>query len=539
MNVVYQITKTPNGGGGVYAKRLSDALGMCGLSSRVLTVEEGGLFVRAGAFGMLRSKWDWALNGTINRRSRGTVLSFHRRQIWDSPDAINSQDIVHLHSITGFIGDRGLRYLLRNRPRVFWTAHNPWLFTGGCVAYVGCDRFESGCKRCPLLKFPLEGWTRQELAAKKKFWRDFGVKPIANSEWMATMMRRSPLFEGMEIPVVPPIVDDVFFGTTNHTNLHERGKHFLTTDYADEHGYQKHQQGDAQGSCAGASESGLLSSKLADAPVSESLIRSADGPALERLAPGGVGSDGGSQLADSAEILEGQSQAGLQVGNQKNRAIRLANAPGASGENSSSVSISDIRGQNSATFAARRSTLDSPMPRWAGGKRFVVGLSARSLTDGGKGINSFFERLPLDKAFLRDTTFLLIGEGRIPVPAGIDCHFVGHISSQERLAEIYRMLDLFVSASAMETFGMAILEAQACGTPVVAFETGGTPEAVCSAGSKLVRNGDWAGLFRAVEEMFETAVKGSGKNHELSDWVAARHTWQAIAEKQIAIYGRM
>jgi len=113
------------------------------------------------------------------------------------------------------------------------------------------------------------------------------------------------------------------------------------------------------------------------------------------------------------------------------------------------------------------------------------------------------------------------------------------VDSPERLAELYRSLDLFVSASAMETFGMAILEAQACGTPVVAFETGGTPEAVCSAGSKLVRNGDWAGLFREAEAMFDSAVKGSGKNHELSEWVAAGHSWQAIADKQIATYCRM
>ena len=536
MNFVYQITKTLTGGGGVYANRLSEALRMGGVNSQFLSADEGGLFARECIPGKLRSKRDWALNGTINRRSRGTVLTFHRRQIWDSLDAIDSKDIVHLHSITGFIGDRGLRHLLRNRPRVFWTAHNPWLFTGGCVAYAGCDRFETGCKRCPLLKFPLEGWAKGELKAKVKFWRDYGVKPIANSEWMAAMMRRSPLFEGMDIPVIPPIVDEVFFATTNHTNLHERGKHFLTTDYADEHGYQKHQQGDSQGTCAGASESGLLTSKLADAPVSESHIRSADGPALARLAPRGVGSDGGNQLADSAEILEGQSQAGLQMGNQKNRAIRLANAPGASGENSSSVSIRDIRGQNAGALDAGLWTLDSPMPRWAGGSRFVVGLSARSLTDGGKGIEEFFQRLPLDRAFLKETTFVLIGEGKIRVPAGLDCRFPGLVVSPERLAEIYRSLDLFVSASAMETFGMAILEAQACGTPVVAFKTGGTPEAVCPSGSKLVPNGNWVGLFREVEALFGSAVKGSGKNRELSEWVAARHNWRTIAEKQIQIY---
>jgi glycosyltransferase involved in cell wall biosynthesis len=505
------------------------------VESRVLSLDDGSLVPHCGLVGKITTRFDWMLNGTINRRSRGTVLTYHRRQIWNPEVEIQSEDIVHLHSITGFIGDRGLRHLLRNRPRVFWTAHNPWLFTGGCVAYAGCDRFETGCKRCPLLKFPLEGWAKGELKAKVKFWRDYGVQPIANSEWTAAMMRRSPLFEGMDIPVIPPIVDEVFFATTHHTNLHERAEPLI----AQIDTYKSRNAGPCLDRPSGASESDSLASELADSPVSELLIRSADGPALARLAPGGVGSDGGNQLADSAEILEGQSQAGSQMGNQKNRAIRLANAPGASGENSSSVCIRDIRGQNSATLAARRSTLDSPMPRWAGGSRFVVGLSARSLTDGGKGIEEFFQRLPLDRAFLKETTFVLIGEGEIRVPAGLDCRFLGLVVSPERLAEIYRMLDLFVSASAMETFGMAILEAQACGTPVVAFETGGTPEAVCSSVSRLVPNGNFPELFRVVEEMFDTARSSGGKNRKLMEWVAARHGWQTISEKQVAIYSSL
>ena len=168
-----------------------------------------------------------------------------------------------------------------------------------------------------------------------------------------------------------------------------------------------------------------------------------------------------------------------------------------------------------------------------------MGLAARSLTEGGKGIDQFFARLPVDRAFIRETTFVLIGDGRIRVPAGVDCRFLGHIDSPGRLAEIYRSLDLFVSASAMETFGMVILEAQACGTPVVAFETGGTPEAVCPFASRLVQNGNFSELFRVVEQMFDAAGSDGCKNWKLAEWVSNRHGWQAIAQKQTKIYSSL
>jgi glycosyltransferase involved in cell wall biosynthesis len=172
-------------------------------------------------------------------------------------------------------------------------------------------------------------------------------------------------------------------------------------------------------------------------------------------------------------------------------------------------------------------------------RRFVVGMAARSLTDRGKGIQEFFARLPVERAFVQETTFVLIGDGRIRVPAGVDCRFLGHIDSPIRLAEIYRSLDLFVSASVMETFGMAILEAQACGTSVVAFETGGTPEAVCPFGSRLVPNGNFQELFRVVEEMFGAARSEGEKSRKITEWVSARHGWQSIAQKQIKNYSSL
>jgi len=108
-------------------------------------------------------------------------------------------------------------------------------------------------------------------------------------------------------------------------------------------------QGDAQGTCAGASEPDSLTSKLADAPVSESLTRSASGPAGGlRADDAGIGSAGGNQLADSKEVLEGQSQAGLQMDSQKLQSIRMANDTSASKGNSSSVSISVIGGKKNS-----------------------------------------------------------------------------------------------------------------------------------------------------------------------------------------------
>ena len=83
---------------------------------------------------------------------------------------------------------------------------------------------------------------------------------------------------------------------------------------------------------SGAAFSNPSTSKLAQDIENTSPTRSASGPALARIVIRGIGSDGGNQLADSGEFLEGQSQAGLQMGSDT------------SGDNSSSVSISVIGG---------------------------------------------------------------------------------------------------------------------------------------------------------------------------------------------------
>ncbi len=70
------------------------------------------------------------------------------------------------------------------------------------------------------------------------------------------------------------------------------------------------------------------------------------------------------------------------------------------------------------------------------------------------------------------------------------------------LARVYRAADVVAVPSHNESFGLVALEAQACGTPVVAARVGGLPVAVADGSSGLLVRGhhpvDWA---RALERV--------------------------------------
>lgn len=79
-------------------------------------------------------------------------------------------------------------------------------------------------------------------------------------------------------------------------------------------------------------------------------------------------------------------------------------------------------------------------------------------------------------------------------------HVIGfkRTSSVRELAEYYSMADVFVNATLEDNFPTTNLEALACGTPVITFRTGGSPESLNESCGRVVPKGDADALLRAV-----------------------------------------
>lgn len=82
----------------------------------------------------------------------------------------------------------------------------------------------------------------------------------------------------------------------------------------------------------------------------------------------------------------------------------------------------------------------------------------------------------------------------------VEVEFVGQ-QNQSQLAHWYQNSDVLVHPSTTETFGLVLIEAIACGLPVVAFENGGASDIINESNGIIVKNRSVQNLAHAIQEL--------------------------------------
>lgn len=90
------------------------------------------------------------------------------------------------------------------------------------------------------------------------------------------------------------------------------------------------------------------------------------------------------------------------------------------------------------------------------------------------------------------------------LPVGI--RGITRTQNVQQLVELYNESDVLINPTYSDTFLTVNLEALACGTPVITYKTGGSPEAIDEKTGKVIDQGNVTALANAIMQMRETPL---------------------------------
>jgi len=114
-------------------------------------------------------------------------------------------------------------------------------------------------------------------------------------------------------------------------------------------------------------------------------------------------------------------------------------------------------------------------------------------------------------------------EHHTPLPPGAE---YWQFAPNHKLREIYASCDAWLFGSRLEGFGLPILEAMACRTPVIATPAGAAPELVGEGGGILVKPDDPMDMAAAIVRMIAMSDPAWRTMSDLAHQTARRYTWE-------------
>ena len=145
-------------------------------------------------------------------------------------------------------------------------------------------------------------------------------------------------------------------------------------------------------------------------------------------------------------------------------------------------------------------------------KKIILGVA--SVWDDRKGFKDF---LKLSELIDDNTRIVLVGVNDKQIKL-LPPKIIGirRTNSTKELAEIYTAADVFFNPTYEDNYPTVNLEAQACGTPVITYNTGGSIESVPK--ENVIRRGDVFYIFKLVENIENRHIISNKRKSTIKDY---------------------
>ena len=452
-------------------------------------------------------------------------------------------DIVHLHVIHDHYMNYPMlfKYLAEKKIPVVWTQHDQWATTGHCCYnLVGCERWKDECYDCPMSKWFSLDRSRRNFRLKKQLCADIpSLTIVPVSEWLGDNIRQSHL-KDRDIQVIRNGIDIKIF-SPKPTNAYER------------YGIEKNKKIILGVAAVWDKRKGLndfyeLAKRLSAAEYAIVIVGQRT-EEIKRIENGCqmVFVDRTQNTLELAQLYSSASvfvnptyQDNYPTTNLESIACGTPVITYRTGGSSESVDEKtglvveqgDIDGLVSAIERLECGDFKEACRKKAetefdnskcfnpyillynkllggGGKITILGVA--SVWSNDKGLSDFI-------SLSRNPEFLVVLVGLRPEQIKMlqgeeykDCNLVPiqRTNNQYELAMLYSLADVYVNPTYADMFPTVNLEALSCGTPVITYRTGGSPEAVDEKTGFVVEQGNVGALAEAIRTIKESPLSSA------------------------------